>query len=114
MRLEVVESIEVAHPFVKGFEKTYHCMSPDEVQAVARGEVTEQINKQTREDIENKEGGGTVHITSFFIGLEIQSKRGQSVFSFSYVSSPKCGFSWNRWTTEIGFIFSYVGIHKIG
>lgn len=75
MRLEVVDTIEVAHPFVKGFEKTYHCMSADEVQAVARGEVTEQITKQTREDIENKEGGGTVYATSFFIGLEIQSKR---------------------------------------
>jgi poly(A) polymerase Pap1 len=79
MKLELVDTIDVAHPFVKGFDRTYHCASPDEVNAVARGEVPEVVNKRTKEDIEGQEGGGTVYATSFFIGLEIQPKKG-SIF----------------------------------
>lgn len=77
MKLELVDAIEIAHPFVKGFDKTYHCANADEVTAVARGEVSDAIIKQTKEEIEGKEGGGTVYMTSFFIGLEIQPKKGK-------------------------------------
>ncbi|KAF8530899.1 poly-A polymerase [Gautieria morchelliformis] len=79
MKLELVDSIDVAHPFVKGFDRTYHCASPDEVNAVARGEVPEAVNKRKKEDIEGQEGGGTVYATSFFIGLEIQPKKAGAV-----------------------------------
>ncbi|GJJ07211.1 hypothetical protein Clacol_001411 [Clathrus columnatus] len=79
MKLELVESIEIVHPFVKGFEKTYHCMSAEEIRAVAQGEVTESIIKQTEEDIAGKEGSGTVYVTSFFVGLEIQPKKVGSI-----------------------------------
>lgn len=76
MKLELVDTIDIAHPFVKGFDKTYHCASAEEVNAVARGEVPESVNKRKPEDIEGQDGGGTVYVTSFFIGLEIQPKKG--------------------------------------
>lgn len=109
MKLELVESMEIVHPFVKGFEKTYHCMSADEVRAVARGEVSEQISRQTENDIEGKEGGGTVYVTSFFIGLEIQPKKGKCFSLAFHIADSSC--SRYGWTTKIRFIFSYVGIY---
>ena len=80
MKLELVETIDIAHPFVKGFDRTYHCASAEEVNAVARGEVPELVNKRSKEEIEGQEGGGTVYATSFFIGLEIQPKKGSKIF----------------------------------
>ena len=76
MKLELVDTIEIAHPFVKGFDKTYHCACGEEVNTVARGEIPEAVNKRKKEEIEGQEGGGTVYATSFFIGLEIQPKKG--------------------------------------
>lgn len=77
MKLELVDTIDIAHPFVKGFDRTYHCASGEEVHSVARGEVPEIVGKRKKEDTEGQEGGGTVYATSFFIGLEIQPKKGQ-------------------------------------
>ncbi|KAF8514857.1 polymerase, partial [Hysterangium stoloniferum] len=79
MKLELVDTIDIAHPFVKGFDKTYHCASVEEVDAAARGEITDIITKRTKEECEGKEGGGTVYVTSFFIGLEIQPKKAGAV-----------------------------------
>lgn len=86
MKLELVDTIDVAHPFVKGFERTYHCASGEEVNAVARGEIPEAVSKRSKEEIEGQEGGGTVYATSFFIGLEIQPKKGKSVFIASAIA----------------------------
>lgn len=75
MKLELVDTIEIAHPFVKGFDKIYHCADPEELSAVARGEVSDVIAKRTQEEIAGKEGSATVYTTSFYIGLEIQPKK---------------------------------------
>jgi len=80
MKLELVETIEIAHPFIKGFDKIYHCADHDELSAVARGEVSDAVAKRTKEEIEGKETGTTVYITTFYIGLEIQPKRGEGDF----------------------------------
>ncbi|KIJ37473.1 hypothetical protein M422DRAFT_33786 [Sphaerobolus stellatus SS14] len=79
MKLELIDTIEIAHPFVKGFDKVYYCISPEELSAVARGEVSDVIEKRPKEEIEGKEGAATVYITSFFIGLEIQPKKAGTV-----------------------------------
>ncbi|KIM76376.1 hypothetical protein PILCRDRAFT_826372 [Piloderma croceum F 1598] len=74
MKLEYVDSLTLAHPFTKGFEQVSHCISDDEVRAVAQGENWESINKRKEEDIEGKEGASTVHSTTFYIGLAIAPK----------------------------------------
>lgn len=74
MKLEYVDSLTLAHPFVKGFEQVSYCLSDEEVRAVAQGEISDAIAKRKKEDIEGKEGASPVHSTTFYIGLAIEPK----------------------------------------
>lgn len=75
MKLEYVESLLLAHPFVKGFDRTSYCLSPDEVGAIAQGDNSESISKRTLADIQGKEGASIVYTTTFYIGLQIEPKQ---------------------------------------
>lgn len=75
MKLEYVDSLTLAHPFIKGFEQVSHCLTDDEVRAVAQGEILEAVAKRRKEDIEGKEGASTVYSTTFYIGLAIEPKQ---------------------------------------
>ena len=88
MKLEYVESLTLAHPFTKGFERVSHCISDDEVRAVAQGENWESINKRKKEDIEGKENGSVVHSTTFYIGLVVTPKIRGSIYRV--VSHASC------------------------
>lgn len=78
MKLEYVDSLTLAHPFVKGFDQVSYCLSEEELRAVAQGEVHEAIAKRKKEDIEGKEGATPVYSTTFFIGLAIEPKPRES------------------------------------
>ena len=43
--LENDSAIEIAHPFNKGFERVHRCSNPDEIDAVASGELTYQVHE---------------------------------------------------------------------
>jgi poly(A) polymerase len=75
MKLEYVDSLTLAHPFVKGFEQTCYCLSEEESAAVVQGEISEAIKKRKHEDIEGKEGATVVHSTTFYIGLAIEPRQ---------------------------------------
>ncbi|KIK53275.1 hypothetical protein GYMLUDRAFT_49451 [Collybiopsis luxurians FD-317 M1] len=75
MKLEYVDSLILAHPFIKGFEQVCYCLSEEEIRAVAQGEISETISKRKKEDIEGKEGAGPVHTTTFYVGLAIEPKQ---------------------------------------
>ncbi|GLB34180.1 putative polymerase pla1 [Lyophyllum shimeji] len=75
MKLEYVDSLTLAHPFVKGFENVSYCLSEEEVQAVAQGEISDAIANRKKEDIEGKEGASAVYSTTFYIGLAIEPKQ---------------------------------------
>jgi poly(A) polymerase len=75
MKLEYVDSLTLAHPFIKGFEQVSYCLSDEEVRAVAQGEISEAIKKRQPEDIRDKEASSTVHTTTFYIGLAIEPKQ---------------------------------------
>ncbi|KZP13435.1 polymerase [Athelia psychrophila] len=79
MKLEYVDSLILAHPFIKGFEQISHCLTDEEVRAVAQGENYDSINKRKKEDIEGKEGASTVHSSTFYIGLAIAPKNASDV-----------------------------------
>lgn len=84
MKLETVDSLILAHPFIKGFDQVSYCLSEEEIRAVAQGEISETIAKRKKEDIEGKEGAGPVHTTTFYVGLAIEPKqRNISTVSFS-------------------------------
>ncbi|KAJ7368681.1 Poly(A) polymerase central domain-containing protein [Mycena albidolilacea] len=75
MKLEYVDSLTLAHPFIKGFEQTLYCLTDEEVRLVAQGKISDAVLKRKKEDIEGKEGGGVVHSTTFYIGLVIEPKQ---------------------------------------
>ncbi|KAI0660710.1 polymerase [Cubamyces menziesii] len=74
MRLEFVDALKLAHPFIKGFDAVYYCLSEEESRAVSRGEIPDEVAKRKQEDVAGKEGVITMHTTSYFIGLSIKPK----------------------------------------
>ena len=75
MKLEYVDSLILAHPFIKGFDQVSYCLSEEEVRAVAQGEISDAIASRKKEDIEGKEGAGPVYTTTLYIGLAIEPKQ---------------------------------------
>ena len=76
MKLEYVESLVIAHPFIKGFEQVLYCSTDEEVRAVAEGEFPAAMLKRKKEDCEGKEGR-VVYTTTFYIGLAVEPKQGR-------------------------------------
>lgn len=76
MKLEYVDTLVLAHPFVKGFERTNYCLEDAEMRSVSIGEVPAQVGGRTEESIKGVEGAGTVWTTTFYIGLMIERKPG--------------------------------------
>jgi poly(A) polymerase len=74
MKLEQVDSILRAHPFVKGFDQVSHCLNETEVKAVVQGDISDAVASKKLENIEGKEGARTVYTTCFYIGLLIKTK----------------------------------------
>ena len=75
-KLELVESLTLAHPFTKGFEQVFYCMNDDEIRSVAQGEVPDIIARRRPQDIEGVESGSKVYSTTFYIGLAIEPRPG--------------------------------------
>ena len=65
----------MAHPFTKGIERTFHCKSEGDLDAVTRGHISPSIAKQTAEDIKGSSVGRTVYTTTFYIGLGVKPKQ---------------------------------------
>jgi poly(A) polymerase len=75
MKLELTESLTLAHPFIKGFDQVAYCASDDEIRLVAQGDTTPAIAKRKAEDIEGIEGARPVYSTTFYVGLGIEAKQ---------------------------------------
>ncbi|EPY54292.1 poly(A) polymerase Pla1 [Schizosaccharomyces cryophilus OY26] len=90
-RLELVEAIALAHPFNKGFDKIHNCKSEEEANQLASGislDVTshsadlERIaadasEQNEKEDEKEDKKLYPVYTTTFYIGLELEKKKGQ-------------------------------------
>lgn len=74
MKLEYVESLVIAHPFIKGFDQEVNCLTDEEVRAVAEGEISAAVLKRKKEDCEGKDGR-VVYTTTFYIGLAVEPKQ---------------------------------------
>lgn len=97
--LDRKSSIEVAHPFPKGFEREHTCKNDEEAEAVKNGsvqyqaqgtktETTDQTNDPTHaaaleneatdihvpetQQQQNGEGTRTMYTTTYYIGLELK------------------------------------------
>lgn len=86
------ESIKIAHPFIKGFERTHKCRTDEEVEKAKSGSLEYQVQESEianpEDSLADKTGGthGTidgeqkpngderstmVYTTTFYIGLEL-------------------------------------------
>ena len=77
MKLEFVDSLQLAHPFVKGFDHTFYIIGEAELNAVSAGDVSETVMKRSAKDIEDAESGRTIYSTTFYIGLQVEPKPGE-------------------------------------
>ncbi|CUA74299.1 poly(A) polymerase [Rhizoctonia solani] len=75
VKLEFVDQLEVAHPFVKGFNQKLYCLDDAEVQAVAQGDVSPVIEKRTKEDMRMTLGMNEVYTTTFYIGMKLAERK---------------------------------------
>lgn len=73
MKLEYVDTLVLAHPYVKGFDRTSYCLDEVEQRAVSIGEVPPAVAARTEADLVDGQGG-TVWTTTFYIGLMIERK----------------------------------------
>ncbi|CAE6524157.1 unnamed protein product [Rhizoctonia solani] len=75
MKLEFVDQMEVAHPFVKGFDQKHYCLDDAEVRAVAQGDVSPVIEKRKEEDMKKTPGMSEVYTTTFYIGMKVAERK---------------------------------------
>ncbi|KAJ1308456.1 hypothetical protein OPQ81_004160 [Rhizoctonia solani] len=75
MKLEFVDQLEVAHPFVKGFDQKHYCLDDAEVRAVAQGDVSPVIEKRKEEDMKDNPAMSLVYTTTFYIGMKVADKK---------------------------------------
>jgi poly(A) polymerase len=76
MKLEYVDTVILAHPFVKGFTRVNYCLNEEEQKQASIGNVTPEMMARTEADLVPGEGG-VVHSTTFYIGLMIERKPGE-------------------------------------
>ncbi|KAI9447930.1 poly-A polymerase [Lactarius indigo] len=115
MKLELVDSLTLAHPFIKGFEQVAYCVSDEEVRLVAQGETTEAIAKRKAEDIEGIEGARPVYSTTFYVGLGIEAKQPGSTgprkldISWPTTEFTKMVKSWDKFNeVKMGIIVRHI------
>lgn len=77
MKLEYVDTLVLAHPFIRGFDRINYCIDEIEQRAVSIGEVPPAVASRTEADLIEGQGG-TVYTTSFYIGLMIERRPGKS------------------------------------
>jgi len=72
-RLESVSTVDLAHPFIKGFEKCVECNNQTEADNVANG--IPLAAEDTRSALKTGDEPIAVHMTSLYVGLKINSKK---------------------------------------
>lgn len=83
IKLEYVDALVLAHPFIRGFDQIHHCLTEEEIHNAAQDEISEAVSRRAKTDIEGKEGAATLYTTTFYIGLAIEKKsREGSVLAF--------------------------------
>ena len=87
MKLEILDTIKLAHPFNKGFDNVHFCETEEEAIRIANGEikaidgqagvktVVTDLKAEQNGDVEKKEDESKfkVYTTTYYVGLEINT-----------------------------------------
>ncbi|KAK6205461.1 Poly(A) polymerase central domain-containing protein [Scheffersomyces amazonensis] len=92
-KLEVVEGVELAHPYIKAFDDQYFCDSEAQRQEVLESYGTHRGDAVTKDILKVKDASAQtesfeVHLTKLFIGLKLDlSKSGERKLDIQYPCS---------------------------
>ena len=84
-KLEGVDNLCLAHPFVKGFDKVHHCATEQEANDVSHGIYNLKPTSERSGTDSSKNGNEngsdvsayrTIYTTTFYIGLLIEPRAG--------------------------------------
>lgn len=111
MKLENVETIALAHPFNKGFDKIHYCKNEDEAYKIAHGEEVptekvEGVDLQTGETAgevkEEDKGAIKVWATTFYMGIElVPGSSGQIDITWALQEFYRMCQEWESYNEEI-------------
>ncbi|CAG8541338.1 5659_t:CDS:2 [Acaulospora colombiana] len=79
-KLENVENLSLAHPFVKGFDRVQHCATEKEAEDVQHGIFDYNKSQNDKSGSESSQNFAetnifrTVYVTTFYIGLSIDPR----------------------------------------
>lgn len=118
MKLELVENLVLAHPFIDGFSRVTVCMNDEEGLNAAHGRFPSRDKELSEEEkkvlIENNEGR-PVYTTIFYIGLQIEPRAaGQTAPRKLDISWPTSEFtklvkSWDKYDeNSMGIVVQYI------
>ncbi|RKO87181.1 Poly(A) polymerase central domain-containing protein, partial [Blyttiomyces helicus] len=112
MKLETVENLEIAHPYIEGFDKVTLCANEQEKQDAAQGV---NIIREPGAPELDPATALAVHTTTFYIGLQIKAKEpGSAAGRKLVISWPLSDFiglvkSWDHYVKEsMGIVVQYV------
>ncbi|PQE13180.1 Poly(A) polymerase protein [Rutstroemia sp. NJR-2017a BBW] len=119
--LESHESIALAHPFNKGFEREHKCSSEEEVEKAKEGDLQFQLKEgstETKEEVndsdskndvkengeqkaDEKKEGMMVYTTTFYIGLELQEGAKSLDLSWQVEEFKKMCMNWEKYDADL-------------
>lgn len=104
MKLEYVDFLVIAHPYIKGIDQETFCLTDEEFRAVAEGEIQPSALKWKKEECEGK-GGRMLYTSTFYIGLAVEPKqRKPSGHRVSRAQRFSPSFSRTAGATEVGYL----------
>jgi poly(A) polymerase len=79
-KLEGVDNLYLAHPFVKGFDRVHHRAPEQEAKDVSHGisnlnPISEKSGTDSSKSV-NENVGDTIYTTTFYIGLLVEPRAG--------------------------------------
>ncbi|KAI9675689.1 MAG: polynucleotide adenylyltransferase [Caeruleum heppii] len=129
--LESIENIELAHPYIKGFDRKHQCRTEDEVDKIINGDLrfqmkdvetttTDQLNdprhnitaegngetlKMSNGESKKKEAGEdlhTIYTTTYYIGLELAQASTKSLdISYEAQEFRKVCIGWAQYDADL-------------
>lgn len=108
-KLEILDTIELAHPLVKTFQKEQVCTTHEEAIRIADGETTAHDNTQSSNNGQEKmeDTNISVYTTTLYIGLVIKVQGANKKLDIQWPCQEffETCRNWNQYNEDINSIF---------
>jgi poly(A) polymerase len=105
-KLEILDTIELAHPFVKTFDKEHICSTHEEAIRIADGEAA-STNSQPQGGENPADTKISVHTTTLYIGLVIKVEGANKKLDIQWPCQEffETCRNWNQYNEDVNSIF---------